>query len=253
MRPAFLFVLPVMLFTTCTAQTNLAFIKNGLRKVYVYDSSLKKKVFDVRAGMYFSCDSLQGDWYSFNMPYIFEGRIHRDSIQFFKTISLAKQQGLINTAFINYSKICRSSNDEIIDTLIQPIYNDSIFRNRRELYYDESFFPLLDEFYTFYRRTKNQTALLNLLNIVNCGVDGDFAENYFPLLGRCYYVDKMKFIALLNNIKSAQIKNRYRSALLEGISEFYMMGHYANLAPEQIEYKIQLEKQRILALTKIIH
>jgi hypothetical protein len=247
-----LFILSFLISQPCYSQDNLALVKEELKSVCVYDSTLKIITFKVKPQTFFSCDSLEGNWYIFNIPYLFNGRIHKDSIQFFKSISLSKKRRLIDMAFDSFSKLCDVSSDNTIDTLIQNEYNDSIFRNKRDLYYDQTFFPMLGEFYSFYFDTKNQTSLLKLLNTLNCGPDGDFAETFYPLLGYCYDIDKNKFITTLNNIRNTKTRSSYRNALLEEIWEYYQQKYYRKkLSQDQIDGKVHLEKQRILKLTKV--
>src|SRR5687768_14019960 len=87
------------------SQSNMAFIKPGLKSVNAYDSS-KNVLVKVESETFFFCDSLVGEWYNFEMNNC-EGFIHKDSIQFFHRLTKLQQKSKINKVLNRFYKICK--------------------------------------------------------------------------------------------------------------------------------------------------
>jgi hypothetical protein len=86
MKFRLLYLILLFYFST-SAQSNLAFIKQGLKTVYVYDSLKSAVINKENEGTYFHVDTLIGNWY-----FVDKGFISKDSIQLFRKLTKQAQR-----------------------------------------------------------------------------------------------------------------------------------------------------------------
>jgi len=219
----------------------MAFIKDGLETVNAFDSTKKSLLVKLDSETFFSCDSLSGHWYKFAMPFYFYGYIHKDSIQFFQDLSRLKQKRKINKAFNYFYSICNS------DKKIQ----DSVYYTLRHSYYTKTFYPILEEFFIYYKKTKDTSTLLNLLNAVKCNPDGEFATTFAYLIGYCYNLDKKLFARQIIRTENKQNRKQLINILLSSTETFYRDRYNRKkIDPGKIEKLVDYEKSSIMKLTK---
>lgn len=225
----------------CFSQSGMAFIKKGLKTVNAYDSTKKSLLVTLNNETYFSCDSLKGNWYKFDMPFYFEGFIHKDSIQFFQNLSKPTQKQKINKALNYFYSICNSEKE----------IQDSIYNTLRQSYYTKTFYPILKQLFNYYKETKDTATLLNLLNVVKCNPDGEFATTSAFLIGYCYDLDKRLFARQIIQTKDKQNRKQLTNILLASAKTFYRDKYSRKkIDANKIETLLANENATILQLTK---
>ena len=219
----------------------MAFIKNGLKTVNAYDSTKKSLLVTLDSETYFSCGSLSGNWYKFDMPFYFDGYINKDSIQFFQNLSKLKQKQKINKALNYFYSICKS------DKKIK----DSVYGTLRQSYYTKTFYPILEQFFNYYKETKDTSTILNLLNAVKCNPDGEFATTFAFLIGSCYDFDKKLFARQIIQTKNRKNRKQFTNILLGSAQIFYRDRCIRKeMDASKIETLLDNENSTILKLTK---
>ena len=219
----------------------MAFIKNGLKTVNAYDSTKKSLLVTLDSETYFSCGSLSGNWYKFDMPFYFDGYINKDSIQFFQNLSKLKQKQKINKALNYFYSICKS------DKEIQ----DSVYSTLRQSYYNKTFYPILEQFFNYYKETRDTATLLNVFNAVKCNLDGEFATTFAFLIGYCYDLDKRLFARQIIQTKDKQNRIQLTNILLGSVQIFYRDRYNRKkMDANKIKRLLDKENSTILQLTK---
>jgi hypothetical protein len=204
------------------SQPSVFCIKKTGEQSPVYEAAdfNSKILYRIDSQSFFYCDMLSGGWYSCQMPHVFEstkeGYLPEDKVQLFTKLSLKKQKSIITKSFNQYYQLLSTTQK---DTIISSIWvSDSSYPvPAAQLYYNNTFYPLLESFVAYYKKT-NDTANLSILFKLSSYTDGEFSQTMSLVFFNCYVHNKARFINQLNKIKRKEYFSRAKQQLVYGIA-----------------------------------
>jgi hypothetical protein len=217
-----------ILFTALPAkafsQLSVFCIKKTSAQLHVYESANfnSKVLYKIDTQSFFYCDTLIGDWYSCQMPHVFEstkdGYVSKDKVQRFVELPLQKQKFIITKSFNQYYWLL-STNQK--DTTITSIWvSDSSYPvPASHLYYTNTFYPLLESFSEYYKKVIDTVNLSTLFKLCSYA-DGEFSQTMSLVLFNCYVHNKALFIKQLKKIRNRKYFNSAKLQLIYGINTY---------------------------------
>lgn len=237
MKQFFLLFLVTFISKLVFCQQFLAFIKPGLISLPVYDSAGLKVLDRIDETTYFVCEKSSQSRLTTG-----DGFIQEKDIILFRSLPLGQQKQRINTVLTHFYSICNSNKTIMVAASgSQPLV--------WEQYYQKSFYPILNEFFNYYKNTKDTSTLLRVMKCFYCHPDGEFAETFYSLIGYCYDLDQPLFLKQLNKIRNSNIREDLINILLDAIANSYSY-RYKDLSEEKLKELIRSQQAKVRTSNK---